>query len=111
MNEEQLDLFATPQARRDDGMRRAEEHADRVTHAWSALAYGFVHQYVAGLSGADVFITEKLVEAARAAAIPDPPDARAWGSIINRAARNGLIVKSGYAEDRFCSPKTVWRRA
>lgn len=35
----------------------------------------------------------------------------AIGAIIQRAARAGLIVKAGYREDKFCSPKTLWRRA
>lgn len=97
----------TATERRDDGMRRAVDHADRVSHAWSVLAYQFVQHYLA-YDGP--FLAEELVRAAYDYGIPEPPDARAWGAIMNRAARAGLIVKAGYREDRYCSPKTLWRR-
>ena len=88
-------------------------HADCVSHAWSALAYQMLNHFmemnpVAARNG---FLTELYLEFASSRGLPEPPDRRAFGAVINRAVRNGLIVKSGYREDRFCSPKSLWRKA
>ncbi|HDY88544.1 MAG TPA: hypothetical protein ENH82_10605 [bacterium] len=46
--------------------------------------------------------------------VPDPPSARAWGSVVFRAVRNGLIHKVGYRnvtnEKAHCTPATLWNR-
>jgi hypothetical protein len=89
-------------------MAHAEEGAG---HAWTVLAYQFVQHFLKDRGAADVFLTEALVSAADQWGVPKPKDSRAWGPVIHRAARAGLIVKAGYAEDQFCSPKTVWRPA
>lgn len=107
------DVFQTPRERRDDGMQRAVDHADHVEPTWSTMASDMLAEFlemtpVAAKTG---FLTEFFLDFARSRSLPDPPDRRAFGAVMNRAARKGLIVKSGYAEDRFCSPKTVWRKA
>ena len=104
----ELDPDAVARVRRDDGMKRAVDHADRVSHAWSVLAYQMLIDY---LRYDGPFLAEEYVAWAKDGGIPDPPDNRAFGAIIQRAARAGLIVKAGYREDRYCSPKTLWRRA
>lgn len=106
----ELDPDAVARVRRDDGIQRAVDHADRVSHAWSVLAYQTLIAFLQ--HRAYRFLAQEFVEYAEdVERIPIPPDKRAWGSIIQRAARAGLIVKAGYREDRYCSPKTLWRRA
>lgn len=105
----ELDPDAVARVRRDDGMKRAVDHADRVSHAWSVLAYQFLIHCL-NVWGDETFIAEDVVKCSHAT-VPEPPDARSLGAIIQRAARAGLIVKAGYREDRYCSPKTLWRRA
>lgn len=104
----------TATERRDDGIARAVDHADRVSHAWSVLAYQTLIEYLNfthNVVGDDLaFLAEDFTGYALARHVPKPPDNRAFGAIIQRAARAGLIVKAGYREDRYCSPKTLWRR-
>ena len=110
----ELDSDAVARVRRDDGMKRAVDHADRVSHAWSVLAYQTLIDYLnyRNNTGTDAgFLAEDFTGYALARRVPKPPDNRAFGAIIQRAARAGLIVKAGYREDRYCSPKTLWRRA
>jgi hypothetical protein len=92
-------------------MKSAVEHADRVSHAWSALAFMFVQQYASRRTEGERFLTEDIVKAASEWGVTDPPDRRAWGAVINRAVRAGFIVRDGYREDRYCSPKSLWRKA
>jgi hypothetical protein len=46
--------------------------------------------------------------------VPPPPDARAWGSVIMRARRAGLIEHAGYAQSlrrsRHAGIVSTWRR-
>lgn len=109
----ELDPDAVARVRRDDGIQRAVDHADRVSHAWSVLAYQTLLEYLKFVPDpfGDGFIAEDFTGYALARRVPKPPDNRAFGAIIQRAARAGLIVKAGYREDKFCSPKTLWRRA
>ena len=105
----ELDHDAVARVRRDDGIQRAVDHADRVSHAWSVLAYQTLIEYIRYTD--TYFLAEDFTGYALARHVPKPPDNRAFGAIIQRAARAGLIVKAGYREDRYCSPKTLWRRA
>ena len=109
----ELDPDAVARVRRDDGIQRAVDHADRVSHAWSVLAYQELVRFLNlnPVCARDGFLAQEYVASARLHKIPEPPDRRAFGAIIQRAARAGLIVKAGYREDKFCSPKTLWRRA
>ena len=102
---------ATATERRDDGIAKAIDHADRVSHAWSVLAYQYVQWWLRHCKPDATFLSENIIGFATEWGAPEPPDSRAWGAIIQRAARAGLIVKAGYREDKFCSPKTLWRRA
>lgn len=105
----ELDPDAVARVRRDDGIARAVDHADRVSHAWSVLAYTYIVSWAKGHG--EPFLAEEAIASALEFGVPKPPDNRAFGAIIQRAARAGLIVKAGYREDRYCSPKTLWRRA
>jgi hypothetical protein len=111
----QLDLISTSisvaRVLRDVGMQRAADHADRESEGWSDLAYGFLVDYVAANRGR-AFMAEDVRSRAEAEGLPAPPDNRAWGSVISRAARRRIINRIGYGAQKsvscHCSPKSIW---
>lgn len=97
----QPDLF---DQRRDEGIARAVDHADRVVDDWSAQAYRMLLAWAAGRE----FITEEFVTFAKPR-LPAPPDNRAFGGIVRRAFKAGVLRHTHrYALDKFRSPKPVW---
>lgn len=95
-------------ARRDDGIQRSGDHAGT---AWKRHATGYLKEFLVLKGKGNTFLAEDVREFA--AALEDPPDGRAWGSVFQDAARKGLIVKAGYAPAKSSnlSPKVLWRVA
>lgn len=65
-------------------------------------------------AAAEVFMAEDVREFARGVdGFEDPPDGRAWGSVVMRAAKAGIIKRIGYAPMKspncHANPKSVWR--
>lgn len=98
--------FTAARARRDVGMQRAVDHADRVTDGWREIARAHVEEFARKHS---TFLAEDVIAAARD--VPEPPTRKAWGAVIQRAAREGIIEKIGFAPAKTsnCSPKVLWR--
>lgn len=112
-NDYQLPIdFETARRLRDAGMQRAIEHADAVCEQWSDRAYSIAEAYARLHSE---FTGEQLRSYASAVGLELPPDGRAWGGVLNRLARTGLIRKGGYRNSTnpmaHCRPVTVWRTA
>lgn len=105
MEQLSIDLAA---ARRDLGIERSGNHAGE---AWKRRARGYLLEYVATHAGS--FMAEDVREFAEQRGLDHPPDERAWGSVMQSAARERLIVKDGYAPARSSnlSPKVQWRPA
>jgi hypothetical protein len=95
-------------ARRDSGIARAVEHADREEPDWYSNAFRLLQRFLERHEGD--FLAEDVVAWADGR-IVHPPDARAWGGVIRRAAIAGLIRKNGYAPANTSnrSPKCLWR--
>lgn len=87
----QLDLFSGAE-KRDRGIARAINHADEVAPGWSVDAYRFLLTYMRTHSE---FMGEE-VRVASEGILPDPPDKRAWGAIMVRAVKSGLLVRKEY---------------
>lgn len=106
-----LFTFAEATKRRDDGMRRAVEHADDVTAEWSKRAIGLLIEYARWDDAG--FLAEQVRLFAHDQGLPSPPDGRAWGAVFQRAAKAGHIVRLGYAPAKSSnlSPKVLWGRA
>jgi hypothetical protein len=108
----QLEMFAQsyPDAelRRDIGIRDSVEHADREISGWSDWAMWALLEYADNALG--TFLTEDVRAFARAGGLPDPPDGRAWGAVMRRAAKAGYIKSVGYraARSSNLSPKVLW---
>lgn len=103
--------FTAAERRRDEGIQRAAEHADNESPGWTDVALLYLKQFLVNTSGP--FLAEDVVAAAKVWGLIEPPDGRAWGHVMRRAAKLGLVVKAGYAPAKTsnCSPKVLWRKA
>ena len=94
------------------GAKRAAAHADRVSEGWSEKALGFLAIFADGFS--DPFTVEQVRDYWEGIGyIRRPPDARAWGAVVKRAHREGIIEPCGYAKSGksgHAGPRTLWRR-
>lgn len=102
-------------AGRDKGMRQALNHAERETPAWGDRAYEALKSFL-DYHPSEYFFGENVREwASEQELVPDPPHARAWGGVIAKAARSGLIEKQGIGQ--VSNPKAhkanaaIWRKA
>ena len=94
---------------RDKGIKKALDNANNTHDKWSDKAYNFLLKYI---KYQYEFMTED-VRVASEKAIPKPPSNRAWGSVILRASRSGLINRVGFANVKNAkahkTPASVWR--
>jgi hypothetical protein len=101
-------LLAAMQAGRD-GMKRALDHANRVDPSWEAHAWRYMRAYVRDHAE---FKAEDARAWAYAHGMDAPPDDRAWGGIVQRAAKAGLIRKTGRhgpSKSSHASPVILWQ--
>jgi hypothetical protein len=78
---------------------------------WSASAYSILVEYARTNKE---FMTEDVrAYALKQYELPLPPDSRAWGGVVNRAVKAGLIKRIGYAPMKsvncHANPKSVWK--
>jgi hypothetical protein len=78
---------------RDRGIERAVAHADKVHLEWREKAYRLLKWYINSGDRDKIFMAEDVRAYADSVSLPSPPSERSWGSIIQRAAREGLIQK------------------
>ena len=94
---------------RDKGIKKAIDNANDTHEKWSDKAYKFLVNYI---KSQDEFMTEDL-RLASEKEIPKPPSNRAWGGIILRAVRAGLITRDRFSNVKNVkahkTPATVWR--
>lgn len=107
--------FVTGADLRDAGMHAALSHAERVDDDWPAQAMWALREYIRRHPGAE-FMTEAVrVYAYNRLNVPQPPHCRAWGSIIRKASREGLIRFVRLAPVKTASSHmanaSVWRAA
>ena len=94
---------------RDKGIKQAINNANDTHEKWSEKAYKFLTDYI---KSHHEFMTEN-VRVASEKKIPIPPSNRAWGGIILRASKAGLITRVGFSSVKNVkahrTPATVWR--
>ena len=94
---------------RDKGIKQAIDNADDTHERWSEKAYKFLTNWI---KTQYEFMTED-VRLASEKEIPIPPSNRAWGGIVVRAARAGLINKVGFSNVKnpkaHHTPASIWR--
>ena len=97
---------------RDKGIAKAERHANQVHERWSDKAYEYLQTFLSMYSGE--FLTEEF-RAWTIGKMPQPPHGRAFGGVVQRAAKAGLIVKLGIAQVKnvkaHMANANVWKRA
>jgi len=105
----QIDLFIQSGTElRDKGIQQAINHADKVEEKWSEKAYDFLLKYIQTHSE---FMAENVREASKGI-LSEPPSNRAFGAIIVRAVKSGLIVRKGFRNvenvKAHKTPASVW---
>ena len=107
-----MDLFehaATARELADQGMKAASDHAEAVEQGWNDRAFAMLRQYASRHSE---FMGEDVRVWAKNQGLPDPPDKRAWGSVIQRGARSNLISCVRYENTKIppahAAPRAVW---
>ena len=94
---------------RDKGIKQAINNANDTHEKWSEKAYKFLTNWI---KTRYEFMTED-VRIASEKEIPKPPSNRAWGGIILRASKAGLINRVGFSNVKNVkahrTPATVWR--
>ena len=94
---------------RDKGINQAIDNADDTHERWSEKAYKFLTNWI---KTQYEFMTED-VRLASEKEIPLPPSNRAWGGIVIRASKAGLISRVGFSNVKNVkahrTPATVWR--
>ncbi len=95
-------------AERDIAIERAAAHGESDVPDWKEVAFQFIRKFARERDG--VFIGHDIVMAAAAWGLATD-DARAWGSPVRRAVKEGLLVQIGYvaAPHRHCSPVPQYR--
>lgn len=94
------------------GAAQAGAHADAKCDGWQDRAYSLLSLYAKTV--APEFLTEDVRHFAhKQHGLPMPPDGRAWGAVVLRALKAGLLQKIGYQpmKSRNChsDPKPLWR--
>lgn len=90
----QLNLFTDGAQLRDLGIQQALTHADEVCEKWSEKAFRFLQWYI---QHNKEFMTEDVRVASRVL-VEAPPSERAWGGVIVRACKAGLIKHNGHGK-------------
>lgn len=108
----QLDIL-TAIEERDRGIQQAVDHADQVNDNWSGQAYAVLQVFLKEYPGE--FMAEDFRSYCAMIDFALPPHARAFGGVIARAAKAGLIkhvridkVKNVKAHRANAA---VWRKA
>lgn len=82
-------------ARRDAAIAQAADAARRNAPAWAPAAWAVLCRHIAAIGRGAIFQTVDIRLGNYL--LPDPPEPRAWGAIMRRAKREGLIEFAGYA--------------
>ena len=93
---------------RDQGINKAIDHANRIEDSWSDIAFTFLRSYMINHR---MFMIEEVREASKGI-VPEPPSTRAWGGIVVKAVKQGLITRVGFKNVKnakaHCTPASLW---
>ena len=96
---------------KQEGIKRAIAHANRRVFGWEVSAFNILVNYI---KENKTFKAEDIRNHAESLGLELPPDKRAWGAIILRAKKVGLIRHIGYTQvDNPKAHKTnvsIWER-
>jgi hypothetical protein len=105
-----VDWIREAELRKVIGLANAQAGADAAHARWCQAAYELLCEYVR--TTRLPFLAEDYVRWARDR-LESPHDPRAWGVPVQRGAREGLILKCGYAPSNSSNRgiKPLWRSA
>lgn len=95
LNGTQTTLFSG-EALKNAGIRLASESAENKERGWNDRAYDFLENFIKERTSD--FMCEDFRDYCQRHGLTAPPSLRAYGSIIVKALRNGLIRQTGYAK-------------
>jgi hypothetical protein len=72
--------------------REATERADAECSGWSDRAYAFIQRYARRRTRP--FLAEEMIYRSRGM-VPRPADDRAWGGVVKRAVKDGVLRVAG----------------
>ncbi len=90
-----FDMMASITAK-EEGMLQSITTANTEISKWSMKAYETLVEFIAN-NRSNKFMAEDARRYAEEKGLPIPPSKRAWGAIILKAAKDGLIKKNGHA--------------
>tara|TARA_R100000963_G_C4635601_1_gene99813 strand:- start:772 stop:1125 length:354 start_codon:yes stop_codon:yes gene_type:complete len=98
---------------RDKGMKQALDNANDNHRDWSAKAYSFLLEFINNVYLVnDLFMAEDIRRESKGI-VPEPPSNRAWGAIIRRAVKDGLIQRNSFKSVKnpkaHATPATEWQ--
>lgn len=101
--------FAAAAAAAELGIRRALDRAERAVPTWGDIALAFLRKYAEQHERFAGWMVVK--SAALDPAFPKPPNDKAWGGPIKKAAHTKIIEFAGTTKDpnRHCNRIPVWR--
>lgn len=110
----QLDIFSQPpitgEMKRDIGISRAKNNAERQSPGWSETAYNFFINYAKNIG--KPFMCNDVVLASEGK-IPQPPNLKAWGGVSRKVIKSGLVVCIGFAKGsnpaHHCNPRNLYK--
>lgn len=114
MNNQSVLDFSQAKINRDNGITVSELNANSVWKNWSDDATIILKHFIDYCPGE--FQAEEVRKyATRFFNLPEPPSARAWGGVIFRAAKAGIIKRVGIAPtsnpSAHCANASVWVKA
>ncbi len=91
------------------GMSQSAAHAESIEEGWTDRAYGLLARF-SKAQATNPFTSEEFRLYARSVGF-EIPVPKALGAVFQRAARDGLIARSGYGKSfsRHSSPCVLWR--
>lgn len=96
-----------------EGAQRAADHADMREANWTDRAHGYLLEFLARHQGE--FRGEHVRTFAEDRGFAKPPSNRAWGCVVQRAARRGQIRRVRFEScanpKAHSAPVSVWVRA
>jgi len=93
-----LSIIEEGERRKNIGMEEAADHAEEESPQWKQRAFNLLVRYLSEYPKPHQFQAEDFRNWCEMGKfIQEPPSKRAYGSIVLRAAKQGLIKKIGHA--------------